>query len=113
MTLDRNCSTPDLQSECFAIVGGGVIGLSLAWELRRRGFNVTVLERDKIKDSTSRVASGILPPANLASASDPIDALRGYSHSLFPRWSKDLMELTGIDIGLRRCGGWYFANHAW
>ena len=28
------------------VVGAGMAGLSAAWELRRRGFSVTVLERD-------------------------------------------------------------------
>ncbi|TWU31533.1 glycine oxidase ThiO [Novipirellula artificiosorum] len=89
------------------IVGGGVIGLSLAWELSQRGVEVHLFERHRIGDSTSRVAAGILPPANLARASDPIDQLRGLSHSLFPEWSNRLLEQTGIDMGLRRCGGHY------
>lgn len=92
------------------IVGGGVIGLSIAWELARRGFRVTLLEREQTGRATSWSAAGILPPANLSKATDPIDQLRGLSHDLFPRWATDLQERTGIDCGLRRCGGWYLAN---
>ena len=55
------------------IVGGGVIGLSVAWELARRNLQVTVLERDTIGQATSWAAVGILPPANFETATDPID----------------------------------------
>ncbi|MGB7347149.1 MAG: glycine oxidase ThiO [Pirellulaceae bacterium] len=91
------------------IVGGGVIGLSLAWELARRKLNVTLLERDTVGQATSWAAVGILPPANLTTATDPIDRLRGLSHQLYPQWTEQLQEQTNIDPGFRRCGGWYLA----
>ncbi len=92
------------------IVGGGVVGLSIAWELARRGWRVTLLERSKIGRATSWAGAGILPAANSSRATDPIDQLRGLSHGLFPKWTRDLESLTGIDCGFRRCGGWYLAD---
>lgn len=92
------------------IVGGGVIGLSLAWQLSRRDVSVTLIERDRIGKATSWAAAGILPPANAAKATDPIDRLRGISHALFPTWADELRSITGIDVGLRHCGGWYLAD---
>ena len=92
------------------VVGGGIIGLSIAWNLAKQGCSVTLLERDQVGRATSWAGSGILPPANLAKAADPIDQLRGYSHQLFPSWAEELEQLTGIDSGLRRCGGWYLAD---
>ncbi|EMI22111.1 glycine oxidase ThiO [Rhodopirellula maiorica SM1] len=94
------------------IVGGGAIGLSLAWELSQRGIQPRVLEQGQIAKSTSTIAGGILPPANFDLATDPMDQLRGLSHRLFPEWSGRLEQTTGIDVGLRRCGGWYLANSA-
>ncbi|GAA5506654.1 NAD(P)/FAD-dependent oxidoreductase [Novipirellula caenicola] len=94
------------------IVGGGAIGLSLAWELSKRGIQSRVLEQRRIAESTSTIAGGILPPANLDRATDPLDQLRGLSHRLFPEWAEQLKQITGIDIGLRRCGGWYLASSA-
>ncbi|TWU26559.1 Glycine oxidase [Novipirellula galeiformis] len=99
-----------MTAKTATIVGGGAIGLSLAWELSRRDIQVHVVEQRRIDESTSTIAGGILPPANLSRASDPIDQLRGLSHHLFPEWSERLSDVTGIDIGLRRCGGWYLAN---
>ncbi|TWU50814.1 Glycine oxidase [Rubripirellula tenax] len=92
------------------IVGGGVIGLATAWELSNRGYQVTILDRGRVGKATSWAAAGILPPANFDTATDPIDQLRGLSHRLFPEWAAKLQRLTDIDIGLRRCGGWYLAD---
>ena len=106
-----------------AIVGGGVIGLSLAWELTRRGHRVVLIDRDETvgqADSpspfvdtnrcTSWTACGILPPAEFDLATDPLDRFRGYSHQVWPEWAERLQQLTGIDVGLVRCGGYYLAE---
>ncbi|MCO8123791.1 FAD-binding oxidoreductase [Stieleria sp. TO1_6] len=107
-----------------AIIGAGAIGLSLAYELSRRGRQVTVIERDpvdslqhsqtqslgKTRSATSLAAAGILPPANLDRSTDPIDRLRGLSHQLFPEWTDRLQRESGIDSELIRCGGWYLAD---
>ena len=89
-----------------------MIGLSLAWELGRRGERVILLERDRVGRATSWAATGILPPANQRLATDPLEQLRGMSHELFPGWSDALKRTTGIDNGFRRCGGWYLAETA-
>lgn len=91
------------------VVGGGVIGRSLAWELAGRGQSVTVIQRE-VGKGTSWAAGGILPPANLGTATDPIDRLRGLSHQLYPAWAQRLLDTTGIDCGYRQCGAWYLAD---
>ena len=45
-----------------AVVGGGVIGLACAWYLRRRGAEVTVLERDELGMAASRGNAGWISP---------------------------------------------------
>ena len=45
------------------IIGGGVIGLSIAWRLSRRGQRGVVLERDEVGIHASRVAAGMLAAA--------------------------------------------------
>jgi len=92
------------------VVGGGVIGLSVAYELARRGFAVRILERGRVGGDTSWAATGILPPANLASATDPLDRLRGLSHQRVQQLAIELEHETGVDTGLRQCGGWYLAD---
>ncbi|MBA3379643.1 MAG: FAD-binding oxidoreductase, partial [Chloroflexia bacterium] len=46
------------QSTEIAIVGGGVIGASIAWHLARRGANVTLIERDRLAGQASGASAG-------------------------------------------------------
>ncbi len=92
------------------VVGGGVIGLSLAWELSQRGRQVTVLEAGALGKGASWAGAGILPPAARQGASDSYEQLRSLSHAAHPAWADRLRSLTGIDTGFRRCGGVYLAS---
>lgn len=97
-------------SQSCLIIGGGVVGLSLAYELGRRGWKTTVLDQGNIGREASWAGAGILPPANLETALHPLDRLRALSHRLYPEWSARLHAETGIDNQLRRCGGLYLAR---
>jgi glycine oxidase len=92
------------------IVGAGVIGLSLAYELASHGLRVRVLDRQEPGQEASWAGAGILPPANRSTATHPLDELRGMSHQLHAEWAVRLREETGIDTGYRRCGGIYLAR---
>jgi len=92
------------------VLGGGVIGLGVAWELAGRGATVRLLERGQIGGGTTWAAAGILPAARSDTARDVLDRLRGLSHEAYPGWSQRIADTTGIDIGLRRCGGVYLAS---
>lgn len=94
------------------IVGGGVIGLSLAWELASHGLRVRVVDRGALGREASWAGAGILPPANAKTALHPYDQLRALSFDLHPQWAERLREKTGIDNGFRRCGGLYLARTA-
>jgi glycine oxidase len=92
------------------IIGGGVIGLSLAWHLAKLGQNVHVIDQSQPGREASWAGAGILPPATLRAGDHPLDQLRGLACELHPRWAAELKELTGIDTGYRRCGGLYLAK---
>lgn len=87
------------------IVGGGIIGLSVAYELSVQGRTVTLLDRAEIGRESSWAGAGILTPACPSGARDPLDRLRAGSLQLLAEWSDRLREETGIDNGYRRCGG--------
>ncbi len=87
------------------IIGGGVIGLSLAWDLARHGSSVQVVDRQELGREASWAGAGILPAAVYSADSHPIDQLRGLACELHPNWSSDLKAATGIDNGYWRCGG--------
>jgi glycine oxidase len=92
------------------ILGGGVIGLSIARELAGEGIRVAVVERGEPGREASWAGAGILPPANRATASHPYDQLRGLSMELHATWAAQLREETGIDTGFSLCGGLYLAR---
>ncbi len=98
------------RTDSTIIVGGGVIGLSLAWELSQRGRDVVVLEARSVGKGASWAGAGILPPTAKHGTSDPYEQLRAMSHELHRQWAKRLHELTNIDTGYIRCGGVYLAS---
>lgn len=78
-----------------AVVGGGIIGLSLALELRRGGAEVTLLDRSEPGQQASVAAGGLLAPQLEATEPGPfLDAcLR--SRAMYPRWVAQLEAETG------------------
>ena len=92
------------------IIGGGVIGLSIAYELAGRGLKVQVLDQAEVGRGASWAGAGILPPCPTRGAVDPFDQLRSFSHRLHAKWASELKNLTGIDTGYNRCGGLYIAR---
>lgn len=92
------------------VVGGGVVGLSIAWVLSGEGCRVTVVDRQPLGREASWAGAGILPPAQRGSALHPIERMRAWSNELHPQWANQLEGETGIDTGYRRCGGIYVAR---
>ena len=92
------------------IIGGGVIGLSLSWDLARHGQSVRVIDRGEPGKEASWAGAGILPPASWKAALHPYDQLRALSSELHPEWAAALAQQTGIDTGYRRSGGIYLAR---
>jgi len=92
------------------IVGGGVIGLSIAYETASRGHEVVVIEKDKFGRKASWAGAGILMPANRQTAIHPMEHLEAIGHEAHRLWSQQLLQQTGIDNGFRDCGGLYIAR---
>ena len=97
-------------SDCL-IVGGGVIGLSLAYELAGHGLQVRLIDAGQPGREASWAGAGILPPAWSAS-DDPLEQLTALSNALHTQWSADLLQATGNDNGFRRSGAIYLARDA-
>ena len=87
------------------IIGGGIIGLSIARELAGRGRSVRLLARERRHDTASWAAAGIFPPAPEHAGDSPNEALTAWSDRLHRDWARQLLDETGIDNGLRPCGG--------
>ncbi len=93
------------------VIGGGVIGLSLAYELAGNGLRVRVIDAGQPGREASWAGAGILPPAS-AAALDPFERLTALSNELHRHWSEQLRRATSIDNGYRRSGAIYLARDA-
>lgn len=90
------------------IVGGGIIGLSIARELALRGLQkVTVIERGEFGKEASWAAGGILAPQVEADSPDEFFKLASASRDLYPRFVGALQAETGIDVQLEQTGTVY------
>ncbi|SER85586.1 glycine oxidase [Gracilibacillus ureilyticus] len=86
------------------VVGGGVIGCSVAYQLSKRGYRVLLIEGDAIGSGASSAAAGMLG-AQLEFSSDSIlFQFARESRALFPELSKELKEVSGIDTGFIQKG---------
>ena len=85
------------------IVGGGVIGLAIAVELKRGGAKVTIISQDFVQ-AAGNAAAGMLAPGAEKLTSKPMLELCWRSRWLYPEWTQKLEELTGVDTGYLPCG---------
>lgn len=90
----------------IVIVGGGVIGLGVAYHLAGLGVgDVLLVERNQLTSGTSWHAAGIVGPLRATVTSS---RLAHYATELFPR----LEAQTGQATGYRRTGGYWLARTA-
>ena len=108
----KGASTPTAAPD-VAVIGGGVIGLSVAWAAARRGLTVVVLDRGPLGEGASRVAAGMLAPVSEADAGEP-DLLRAglASAARWPAFAEALEAAAGTPAGYRRCGTLVVARDA-
>jgi glycine oxidase len=92
------------------ILGGGVIGLSLAFELAQQGRSVHVIDRRSPGEEASWAGAGIIPPGPTRTDAPPYEQLAALAYRLHSQWSDRLRELTAIDNGYRRCGALHVAR---
>ncbi|MBV9843939.1 MAG: glycine oxidase ThiO [Kutzneria sp.] len=87
-----------------AVVGGGVIGLSVAWLAAMRGCEVALVDAAPATGA-SWVAGGMLAPITEASpGEEALLALGGASLARWPAFAAELASASGRNPGLRRDG---------
>lgn len=89
------------------VIGGGIIGCSIAYELAKAGRSVLLIEKDQIGAEASSAAAGMLA-AQLSHAVEPMTpfSLRFQleSRRLFPDIVKELERETHLDISFKEQG---------
>lgn len=93
-----------MKSADIIVIGGGVIGCSIAYQLAKRGKKVTVLEKDTVAAHASGMAGGMLGAQVEYEEYSPIVDFSLASRQMFPELKEELYSLTGMDIQLRTDG---------
>jgi len=94
-----------------AIVGGGIIGCAIAYELARKGHRVAVVERGAIGGEASGASAGIIaPPSNKDTPAVRVE-LTARSLSAYPWLVAALQDETGLDVGYRQWGALLVARN--
>ena len=87
------------------IVGGGVVGLSIARELHRRGIRkISIVERGRCGLEASWAAAGMLAANSETEVIDDFYRLCTDSNDMYPQFAACLLSETGIDIELDQGG---------
>ncbi len=85
------------------IVGAGIIGLSLAIELRKRGLSVLMVEKGEPGREASWAAGGMLVESSLE-APPALRSLAAASAKMYPEFVHELQDESRLKIDLRSDG---------
>lgn len=88
------------------IIGGGVIGTSVAYHLALLGWtDIVLLERHRLTSGTTWHAAGLIASAGMSSETKAFIAK--YTRQLYV----DLEQETGLSTGFRQCGHLHLATN--
>jgi len=103
--IDDSKHSPDV-----VVIGGGVIGLTIARALAHRGAGeICLIERASLGHEASFAAAGMLAPQAEANSQDDFFRLACQSRDLYPDFASSLYDETGIDVELDTTGTLYIA----
>jgi glycine oxidase len=91
------------------IIGAGIIGLSLAIELNKRGLSVLIVEKGEPGQEASWAAGGMLADFPLEMPAE-LAALAAASARMYPEFVHELEDEARMKIDLRDQGTLLFAN---
>lgn len=86
------------------VVGGGIIGLSVAWTAAARGLSVTLMD-DRAHSGATQAAAGMLAPVGEVSyGEEALLALNLAAAKRYPQFVTELEECSGTEVGYRPTG---------
>lgn len=98
--------------ERIIVLGGGIVGLSCAFELQARGHEVTILELQRCGGQASGAAAGMLAPFS-ENVEGPDDFFRLCLDSLrlYPQWQGTIRQVSKLHFAYENSGSLYVAFH--
>jgi glycine oxidase len=86
------------------IIGGGVIGLAIAWRSAQRGMTVSLADPEPGRGASHAAAGMLTPVAEAAYAERELFELGRLSLRRYPDFAAELTDLTGRQVGFRQTG---------
>ncbi|MDO7729409.1 MAG: FAD-binding oxidoreductase, partial [Loktanella sp.] len=90
----------------YAIIGGGIVGLSTAWGLLKRGLRVTVLDGDDGSFRASRGNFGLVWVQSKGMKQPRYAQWSQASAAAWAGFAAELSDATGHNLGLEQNGGY-------
>jgi glycine oxidase len=91
-------------SDSVLVIGGGVIGLSIAWRAAQRGMRVTLADPAPGRGASYAAAGMITPISEAAYAEKELFRLGRESQRRYPEFAAELTAITGEPVGYRQTG---------
>ena len=92
----------------YAIIGGGIVGLSVAWGLLKRGIAVIVIDGDDGSYRASRGNFGLVWVQSKGMEQPQYGRWSQLSAKLWRGFADDLLAGCGYDVALKQDGGYDF-----
>ena len=86
------------------IIGGGIIGCSIAFRIAQARLSVIVLDRGEPGAEASSAAAGMLAPQGETVEPPSFADLCLASRELYPQFAVEVEEAGGLEVGYRRDG---------
>jgi glycine oxidase len=86
------------------VIGGGVIGLSIAWRAALRGLTVTVLDPAPGSGASHHAAGMLAPVTEVHYGEEDLLRLNLAAAQRYPSFVAELEETAGTPVGYRSCG---------
>ena len=83
------------------VVGGGIIGAVVAYELSKRGLSVVLIERNTLASCATYASAGMLAPASDSLARKPAIDLCFESYGMWSLFKDEIEEAGGFSIDFR------------
>lgn len=90
-------------TDCI-IVGGGLIGMLSARELKKLGMDVLLLDKGELGKESSWAGGGILSPLHPWRYSEFVNELASIGHREYPQLAEELYKESGVDPEYIRSG---------